>query len=228
MLPNSLALVDDDADFSVYLAEYLGRLGLSVRCFADSDDLLTSPHAFGYDFYVLDLMLPGIDGLDLLRLLRRRTNAGILVVSGKLGGDVFGHVIEAGADMLLVKPATFDQILMGIRAIYRRSGRNGAQQDVWQLDAEAATLRAPDGVMIELSPTDVQVMELLLARGGETVSRDEMAQALGLDPEDPNALHATIYRLRRRIERATPALVPLQSRSRQGYLFKAELRRAGA
>ena len=110
----------------------------------------------------------------------------------------------------------------------RRSGRNGAQQDVWQLDAEAATLRAPDGVMIELSPTDVQVMELLLARGGETVSRDEMAQALGLDPEDPNALHATIYRLRRRIERATPALVPLQSRSRQGYLFKAELRRAGA
>lgn len=226
MLPHSLALVDDDADFSGYLAEFLTGLGVSVSSFADSDDLLTSDGAFEHEFYVVDLMLPGINGLDLLRLLRKRTNAGILVVSGKLGSDVFGQVIEAGADMLLVKPATFEQILTGIRAIYRRSGRGGSQQEVWVLDAAHATLRAPDGAVIELSPTDLQVMESLLEHPGQTVGRDELTRRLGLDAEDPNALHATIYRLRRRIERATPALVPLQSRSRQGYLFKAELRRA--
>src|SRR5574343_347382 len=198
MLPATLALVDDDADFSVYLAEYLGGLGVQVRAYADSDELLTAAGAFEHEFYVLDLMLPGIDGLDLLRLLRRRTNAGILVVSGKLGGDVFGQVVEAGADMLLVKPATFEQILLGIRAVYRRSGKGGLQQEVWLLDSHHATLRAPDGAVIELSPTDVQVMECLLARGGDTVGRDELARRLGLDEDDPNALHATIYRLRRR------------------------------
>lgn len=226
MLPATLALVDDDADFSDYLAEYLSGLGISVHCFGDSDDLLTSAGAFDHDFYVLDLMLPGIDGMDLLRLLRRRSNAGILVVSGKLGGEVFGEVIQAGADMLLAKPATFEQILLGIQAVYRRSGRGGAQQEVWLLDSERATLRAPDGAVIDLSPTDLQVMEILLECPGATVARDELAQRLGLDVEDPNSLHATIYRLRRRIERATTTLVPLQSRSRQGYVFKAQLRRA--
>lgn len=225
MLPATLALVDDDADFSVYLAEYLGGLGVQVRAYADSDELLTADGAFEHEFYVLDLMLPGIDGLDLLRLLRRRTNAGILVVSGKLGGDVFGQVVEAGADMLLVKPATFEQILLGIRAVYRRSAQGGAHQEVWIFDGPRATLRAPDGVVIELSPTDVEVIDCLLAHPGETVAREVLAQRLQLDPEDPNALHATIYRLRRRIERASSTLVPLQSRSRQGYVFKAQLRR---
>jgi DNA-binding response OmpR family regulator len=98
------------------------------------------------------------------------------------------------------------------------------QQAPWRLDARARRLLAPDGAVIELSPTDLAVLACLLEADGETVGRDVLVRRIGLPlDEDPNLLHATIYRLRRRIERATPGMVPLQSKSRVGYVFRAPL-----
>lgn len=230
MLPATLALVDDDATFSEYLTSYLAGRGVAVQWFADSDDLLCSPQPFGFDFYVVDLMLPGIDGLSLIRLLRRRSDAGVLVVSGKLADDVFDQVMLAGADMHLAKPVTFEQVLLAVGSVYRRAARGadaGAASQAWRLDELQRRLVAPDGATIELSPTDVSVLACLLEAKGETVGHQTLLTLLGLSAEDdPNRLHATIYRLRRRIERATPALVPLQSKSRVGYMFRAPLVRA--
>lgn len=224
MLPATLALVDDDATFSEYLTAYLVSRGVAVQWFADSDDLLCSPQPFNFDFYVVDLMLPGIDGLSLIRLLRRRTDAGVLVVSGKLADDVFDQIMLAGADMHLAKPVTFEQVTLAVGAVFRRSGGKRVTQAAWRLDEAARRLLAPDGAVIELSPTDASVLACLLEADGSTVARDTLAQRLGLSlEEDPNLLHATIYRLRRRIERATPGLVPLQSKSRVGYVFRAPL-----
>lgn len=228
-LPQTLALIDDDVAFSEYLSQFLQQQGIDVRWFADSDDLLCSERPFEFDFYIVDLMLPGVDGLSLLRLLRRRTDAGVLVVSGKLGNDVFDQVIGAGADMHLAKPVTFEQVLLAVGSVYRRAARAGdaAPAQAWRLDEVQRRLVAPDGATIELSPTDVSVLSCLLEAKGETVGHQTLLTLLGLSSEDdPNRLHATIYRLRRRIERATPALVPLQSKSRVGYMFRAPLVRA--
>ncbi|MDT7836673.1 response regulator transcription factor [Aquabacterium sp. OR-4] len=228
-LPQTLALIDDDAAYSEYLSQFLQSQGIAVRWFADSDDLLCSERPFEFDFYIVDLMLPGVDGLSLLRLLRRRTEAGVLVVSGKLGNDVFDQVIGAGADMHLAKPVTFEQVLLAVGSVYRRAARSAdtTPSQAWRLDEVQRRLVAPDGAMIELSPTDVSVLACLLEAKGETVGHQALLTLLGLSAEDdPNRLHATIYRLRRRIERATPALVPLQSKSRVGYMFRAPLVRA--
>ena len=88
-LPRSLALVDDDAEFAEFLARDLRERGVDVDVFPDSSDLLTHPSAYGYDFYVVDLGLPGIDGLDLIKVLRKRTDVGVIVVSGRLGYEYF-------------------------------------------------------------------------------------------------------------------------------------------
>jgi two-component system OmpR family response regulator len=129
--------------------------------------------------------------------------------------------------MHLAKPATFEQILMAVAAVYRRSRPAAEREDVWRLDETAGLLHAPDGAVIELSPTDLTVLQCLLEAGGETVSRAVLAERIGLaGDDDPNLLAATIYRLRRRIERATPALVPLQAKSRLGYAFRARLTRS--
>jgi DNA-binding response OmpR family regulator len=224
-----LALIDDDVAFSEYLSQFLQSQGIAVRWFGDSDDLLCSERPFEFDFYIVDLMLPGVDGLSLLRLLRRRTDAGVLVVSGKLGNDVFDQVIGAGADMHLAKPVTFEQVLLAVGSVYRRAARttDSTPAQAWRLDEVQRRLIAPDGAAIELSPTDVSVLGCLLEAKGETVGHQALLSVLGLSPDDdPNRLHATIYRLRRRIERATPALVPLQSKSRVGYVFRAPLVRA--
>lgn len=223
-LPASLALIDDDAAFSEYVTQFLQVKGIAVTWFANSDDLLCAERPFDFDFYIVDLMLPGVDGLSVVRLLRRRTEAGVLVVSGKLAPDVFDQVIGAGADMHLAKPVTFEQIALAVGAVYRRSAGQGQQQAAWRLDEPGRRLLAPDGAVIDLSPADAGVLACLLDADGQTVARDTLAARLGLQLEDdPNLLHATIYRLRRRIERATPGPVPLRSKSRVGYQFGAPL-----
>jgi len=221
-----LALVDDDADYTEYLSQYLRGKGIAVDTFADSHDLMALEDPYRYDFYVVDLMLPGIDGVNLIKLLRRRTNAGILVVSGRLAAEVFREVVTAGADMYLVKPVQFEQVEIAIEAVQRRAGGSAsAQEAAWTLDRRAGQLVAPDGARVELSEADRALLECFVQANGEVVTRETLLRGLGKSDDDSGeALNATIYRLRRRIERATPSVVPLQSRSRVGYLFRAPLK----
>ena len=222
----NIALVDNDREYTEFLAQYLRGQGAKVHVYPDSNDLLAYQDPYRYDFYVLDLMLPGVDGVELIKVLRRRTDVGLLVVSGRQASDVFRQVITAGADMYLPKPVQFEQVALAIHAVQRRVQASTSAQTVWRLDLRARQLIAPDGGRVDLSDTDVMLMECFLAAGGEVVSRETLRQRLGrdVDKDGPDSINATIYRLRRRIERATPLLVPLQSRSRVGYVFKAPLK----
>lgn len=225
MLPHSLAVVDDDLEFSEFLTQYLRGEGVDVHAFADSNDLLTHRAPYDFDFYVVDLGLPGVDGVELIRILRRRSAAGVLVVSGRLAPEVFDEVINAGADMHLAKPIRFEQVALAVKAVHRRAAAVKDRVQSWKLDLRVSELVAPDGAQVALSGTDLAVMKCFLEARGATVSRDTLKERLGRadSEESDNLLHATIYRLRRRIERATPSIVPLQSQSRIGYVFKAEL-----
>lgn len=222
-----LALVDDDGDYTEFLAQHLRARGMAVDVFADSHDLMALDDPYGYDFYVVDLMLPGIDGVNLIKLLRRRTNAGVLVVSGRLAAEVFREVLTAGADMYMVKPVQFEQVEIAIEAVQRRAAPTGSPHEVaWVLDRRARQLVAPDGVRVELSDADRTLLECFVEAAGEVVTREALRRALGKGAEEDvgDGLNATIYRLRRRIEKATPSVVPLQSRSRVGYVFRAALK----
>lgn len=230
MLPTTVALVDDDSVYTEFLQQDLNQRGMRVDVFADSNDLLTAKAPFDYGFYVLDLMLPGIGGVDLIKLLRRRTQAGLLVVSGKLADDVFEQVMRAGADMYLSKPVRFEQVAIAIESVHRRVQPVGNQaSNEWRLDEWARKLVAPDGAVVELSEADIAVLKCFVHAAGEVVSRETLTTSLselkGRDPSgnQPDGLNATIFRLRRRIEKATPASVPLQTKSRVGYVFKAPL-----
>jgi len=226
MIPKTIALVEDDKWYADILSQFLRDLGARVEVFADSNDLLAHDDPYGFEFYVVDLMLPGIDGLDLIKILRRRSRAGLLVVSGRLGADVFKDVIDAGADMYLAKPAELEQVGIVIQALYRRASTVAAAQGSWTLDRRARQLLAPDGARVDLSDVDLTLIECFMDAEGEVVSREVLSQRLGKSSEagTGDSLNATIYRLRRRIERATPTVVPLQSKSRVGYVFKAPLK----
>ena len=182
MLPKILCIIDDDREYTEFLAQFLRQQGIVVANFRDSDDFLMSNASFDFDFYLVDLMLPGVDGVDLIRLLRRRGDAGIVAVSGRLGSEVLDSVLTAGADMYLAKPLRFEQILLAVLACF--------------VDAQ-----------------------------GAPVTRATLCERLGREQttESDNWLHATIYRLRRRLEQATEELVPLQSQPRVGYVFHGKL-----
>ena len=225
MLPSTLALVDDDTEYREFLAQHLRSQGVEVHAYGDSSDLLADMEPYRFDFYVLDLMLPGVYGSELLRILRKRTQAGVLVVSGRLGPEVFAEVINAGADMYLAKPVTFEQVELAIRAVHRRIMATVNNATAWRLNAKRSELTTPDGQTVELSAIDLTLMQCFLDAAGAVVSRDHIRQLLANTSaaESDNSLHATIYRLRRRIERATPLAVPLQSQQRVGYQFRAPL-----
>lgn len=226
MLPSTLALVDSDATFCERVVRCLRERGVRVTTFDDSDALLTAQAPYDFRFYVIDLELPGIDGVDLIRILRRRSEAGILVISARQQPEAFDAAMQVGADMYLAKPVREEQALLAITAVQRRAATTAQPAPTWKLDRTAGALLTPDGVRVELSASDVVVMECFVDAGGQTVGREELRQRLGMSAtnDSDNLLHATIYRLRRRIERATPELVPLQSRSRQGYVFRAPIR----
>jgi len=225
MFPSTLAVIDDDREYADYLAQYLTQQGVAVQVFNDGDDFLVSAGAFEFGFYVIDLMLPGVDGIDLVRLVRRKGPAGIVVVSGRVAPDVFESVLRAGADMYLMKPVRFEQVALAIEAVQRRVEASRSEADVWRLDRASRKLIAPDGARIELNDNDLAVVECFVAAAGATVTRATLCQRLGRDPaaEADNLLHAAIYRLRRRIERATRATVPLHSEPKVGYMFRGRL-----
>lgn len=219
-----ILVVDDDKQIVRLVQSYLEQAGYAVLTAYDGAAALRAIRTERPDLVVLDLMLPGIDGLSLLRLLRKRSSAGVLVVSGKLASEAFDPVINAGADMHLAKPVSVEQIRLAIAGVYRRSAAAPGGNPAWWLDEARRLLVAPGGARVELSPTDLTVLGCLLEAGGDTVSRDALTRRIGL-PSDtaPNLLNATIYRLRRRIERATEQLAPLQTKSRLGYVFRAPL-----
>jgi two-component system, OmpR family, response regulator len=225
MFPKTLAIVDDDSEFAEFLARYLKEQGVDVTVFGDSDDFLVSPRAYDFGFYLLDLMLPGVDGLDMIRLLRKRVQTGIVVVSGRLGAEVFDTVLSAGADMYLAKPVRFEQVALAVQTVQRRSASAAAHALGWRLDQRARKLLTPQGVVIDLAEADLAVLECFVAAAGAPVTREALCRGLGREPtaETDNWLHATIYRLRRRIERATQEIVPLQSQARVGYVFRGAL-----
>jgi two-component system OmpR family response regulator len=226
MLPSTLALIDDDRPFSDGLSGHLRDLGIDVATFADRTDLLACADPYAFEFYVTDLMLPSVDGVDVIKVLRRRTSAGILVVSGRLAPDTFKQVVKAGADMYLAKPVQFDQVALAIEAVQRRVGATDPLQNTWRLDQRIAQLVAPDGARIDLSDRDLALLACFVEANGEVVTRETLLRRLGAGRENEasGGLNGTVFRLRRRIERATPAAVPLQAKSGIGYAFRAPLK----
>lgn len=225
MLPKTLALIDDDLDYCEGLSRYLIERGIEVDAFTDSNALLAHSDPYRYECYVTDLMLPGVDGIDLIKILRLRTNAGVLVVSGRLASDTFRQVVTAGADMYLSKPVQFEQVELAIEAVCRRASLDASVHKEWHFDRRRSVLTAPDGALVELSSVDVVLLECFMEAKGDYVSRETLLQRLGRanEAEASGGLNAMIFRLRRRIERATPVSAPLQTKSGVGYAFKAPL-----
>ncbi len=120
MLPTSLALVGDNAEFCEFLAEDLRRRGVEVSTFGDSAALLAHRRAFAFDFYVIDLALPGNGGLELIRVIRLRSDRGVLVISGEVAPAAFESSLDQGADMVIAPLVRFGQVATAIKAVHRR------------------------------------------------------------------------------------------------------------
>lgn len=219
---SQICIVDDDLDFVEFLSQYLGLRGLATKGYETAEDLLHSNQLGNFDFFILDLGLPGIDGVDLITLIRAQSSAGILVISGRMGPDAFNSALSAGADMFINKPVRFDQVFNAIASVCRRMSLRVTGDPAWKLAVKRAELVAPDGSTVKLTPVELKVLRRLAEASLEVVTRQDLATAAGIlnSGEDRN-LDSAIFRLRRKIEKGASQPSPLKTVHGLGYqIFK--------
>ena len=177
-------VVDDDVELCDLIAEYLKPEGFEVQAVHDGETGLERALAGETDLVVLDMMLPGISGLDVLRKLRERSRIPVLILTAR-GQDVDRIVgLEIGADDYLGKPFNPRELLARIRAILRRTKTGPASGepkkiaigDV-EMDLGARTVRkGGDGV--ELTSLEFNLLEKLMMQAGDVVTREQIAQEI--------------------------------------------------
>ena len=202
-------------------------LAVAVTSFEDSDDFLIAPDPYGFDFYVVDLQQRGVRGIDLVRLIRRRSTAGIAALCNETM-DEFVAALDSGADMVLRRDSPPAHLQAAVAAVRRRSQQAASAKSTqpWTLLEAQASLKAPDGTQIPLSESDLAIVQCFAdAEGGKVERRVLMERLWGEAAAGSmeNALHATLYRLRKRIEQSGQSLVPVHAVARVGYEFRAPL-----
>lgn len=201
-----LLLVEDDADLSARLTARLQAGGFAVDHAFDGESAADWPDLAQMAVLILDLGLPRLPGIDVLRHWRRagvRTPVIILTARGSWQEKVEG--LNAGADDFVVKPVRSEELIARIHALKRRSQSGGAQL----LQAGGITLdpvahsATHDGRPLELSRQEYRLLELFLRRPGHILSQADLLEHLyALDEErDQNALEVQVSRLRRKIGR---------------------------
>jgi len=202
-----ILLVEDDPVLGDGLSRSLRHAGYAVETVYDgklADDLL-SVHSF--DLVVLDLGLPGLDGLEVLRRLRRRpASAPVLILTAR--DEVEDRVVglDLGADDYMVKPFTLAEFEARVRALVRRAqSATTARITHGALTLDTAARRVFVGAdALELSAREVSLLEALLLSAGRVLSKDQLTDRLyGITDEvGPNAIEVFVHRLRRKIESA--------------------------
>jgi len=179
----SILLVDDDVELCSLMVEYLGGHGYAVSSAHDGVSGLGHALEGRYDLIILDVMLPQIDGFEVLRRLRQRNAVPIIMLTARAAEQDRICGLEAGADDYLLKPFAAGELLARIRAVLRRVRQRMPNQpailEVGGLRLNAQTYQAwAGGKPIELTPTEFEILELLMRSPGRVVSRDEISGVL--------------------------------------------------
>ena len=196
-------LIDDDVRLFDLLSNYLGQNGLDVTHAADGRNGLDMLEKDVFDVVLLDLMMPGMDGLEVCRRIREKSNVPLLMLTAK--GDETDRVVglELGADDYIPKPFGPRELLARIRAVVRRAQPEGvAEQLVVQNVTLDVTKRevTVDGEAVELTGLEFDVLHTLMRRAGRVVARDSlMAEARGDVVVGPRTVDVHISHLRQKL-----------------------------
>jgi two-component system OmpR family response regulator len=219
-------LIEDDATLGRALQEFLSNHDYATDWLADGERALSALKNYTYDLIVLDLNLPGVDGLEVLRTLRADGNPVpvlILTARDNLADRVAG--LDAGADDYLTKPFELAELAARVRALARR--HNGNAQSLIEFgsltfDGVHRELRVA-GQRLALSVRELSVLEMLLLRPEKIVTKQQIVQKLSVIDADfsENAVEVYIYRLRKRLEGVGVAIQTVR-----GFGYSLELKEA--
>ncbi len=208
---STILIVDDDRDIRTLLADYLESNGYRALCTADGSGMWLMLEQKRPDLLVLDLNLPGEDGLTLCRKLRVTSTMPVIMLTAR--SEPLDRILglEMGADDYLAKPFEPRELLARIRSVLRRSHAMPSNQDAqsaqrmlfgaWTLDLSARHLIDPDGMLIMLSGAEFRLLRVFLEHPNRVLNRDQLlnlTQGRDADPFD-RSIDIQISRLRQKL-----------------------------
>jgi two-component system OmpR family response regulator len=230
-----ILMVDDDPGIRDVVSEFLARHGYVVETAADAAGMEQALEKGNVDLMVLDVMLPGEDGLSICR--RMAGGGPAIIMLSAMGEDTDRIVgLEIGADDYLPKPCNPRELLARIRAVLRRRQELKPSEDRptgvlefagWRLDLVRRELRAPEGVMINLSSGEFSLLRALIERPQRVLTRDQLLDfARGPETEAyDRAIDVQISRLRKKLDDGMGGQELIRTIRNEGYMFNAKVTR---
>jgi two-component system OmpR family response regulator len=233
-----ILIVDDDAETRNLLQAYLQKQGYRATTAADGRGLRKALETGRPDLIVLDLMLPGEDGLELCRHLRAGSNLPVIMLTAR--GDDTDRIVglEMGADDYLAKPANPRELLARIKSVLRRARtlpENLEPEAVkafrfagWALDVATRNLTAPDGVVVPLSGTEFKLLRIFLAHPDRVLTRDQLIDFMISRDAGPfdRAIDVQVSRLRQRLRDDAREPRIIKTVRGKGYVLAAKVETA--
>jgi two-component system response regulator CpxR len=216
-------LVDDDVELGELLQDALSEHGIRVEVAQDGRRGLARSLSGEHDLLLLDVMLPSLEGFELLRLVRRQSGVPVIMLTARTAAadQVIG--LDAGADDYLPKPFGTDVLLARIRAVLRRSGRRETGPCTLEVGRFRLLLTAReslvDGSPVALTSAEYDILEYLARAAGRVVPRSELTVALFQRHASPfdRALDTHIYNLRKKLGASGDAIGTVRS---VGYILR--------
>jgi two-component system response regulator TctD len=229
--PMRILLVEDHEELSRWLAQALRQAHLTVECVHDGADADALLHTQDYALVILDLGLPRMDGLEVLRRMRARGSATpVLIVSGRAGLQQRVQGLNQGADDYLAKPFAMAELEARVKALLRRGqGNETPLLQCGGLSFDTVTRRfAYGGAELALTPREYAVLEALIVRRGAVVAKEKLfAEVFALNEEaNPEAIEIYIHRLRKKLDQASTGKLGIANLRGVGYLLQAHSGRA--
>lgn len=220
----TIAVVEDDEDIRSNVCSYLARSGLQSWGAESAEDFYVRLLRARADLVVVDIGLPGEDGLSLLtRLAAQGVPTVLMTARADLDSRIEG--LEAGALQYFVKPVDMQELVAGIRSQLRNKRLQGGGDALaavpWQLDTVGGALRAPNQQVVSLTTRELELLSCLLENPGVVVSKQALARAVGgrnLD-DDFHRIESALTRLRRKTLDDTGLALPVRAVFGKGLVF---------
>jgi two-component system torCAD operon response regulator TorR len=231
-----IVIVEDDPVTRAKLAAYFTAVGYRVSEAEDGEQMHEILAERPADLLMIDIQLPGEDGLQLTREQRERSEVGIILVTGRT--DTVDRIVglELGADDYVTKPFDQRELLARVKNLLRRVRRAGTASEVgavrkflgWTLDLGSRTLRDNAGEFIDLTRAEFKALALLSANPGTVLSRDRLLHEIAHRDWDPSdrTVDVVVRRLRQKLGDDSRHPRIIVTSHGEGYLFAAALKRS--
>jgi phosphate regulon transcriptional regulator PhoB len=226
----SVLVVDDEPDIVALVSYNLKKAGFAVSSASDGEEALARVRGGRFDLIVLDLMLPGLHGMELCRILKNNPKTAhvpiiMLTARGEETDKIQG--LETGADDYMTKPFSPRELIARVKAVLRRSGERATAEKIIRLgdlaiNTETFTV-AKRGAPLNLSATEFKLLLYLVERRGRVFSRDQLLDAVWKDESfvEPRTVDVHIRRLRTQIEDDPSSPAYVKTRRGIGYYVEA-------